>query len=288
MTRHFLTASIAALALAACTPPEGAPAAGQDGTDAAVETSSASLPASLGNPAFEEITEDYEIRAVVDSRIVEFDPQLADNLFRAAQAELDGLKAQAIHDSQAAKDEAAASGGEVWFHQYAMEYRFETTALEGDVISILQNVYVYTGGAHPNYALTGFVHQRGTAYPLTIDAIVADPAAFGAALKSRLTDEKMERAYGEASRSEIAADVDELLGDDTRAGTVSGANFTLEPSTEPGLFGGIAVLFSPYDVGPYAEGSYVITIPASELEGRLTPDWATRFGGEPVPRGDGE
>ena len=49
-----------------------------------------------------------------------------------------------------------------------------------------------------------------------------------------------------------------------------------------GKFGGITVLFSPYDVGPYAEGAYIITVPASELEGKLTPDWSARFGGEPV------
>lgn len=287
MTRFFLTASIAALALGACAPPVEAPA-GQEGTEAAVETASASLPASLGNPAFEEVTEEYEIRAVVDSRIVEFDSQLADNLFRAAQAELDALKSQAIQHSQTAADEAAASGGESWFRPYAMEYRFETTALEGDVISILQNVYVYTGGAHPNYALTGFVHQRGNDYPLTIDTVVADPAGFGAALKSHLTDEKLERAYGERSREDMAAEVEELLGRDAQAGTVSGANFTLEPSSEAGLFGGITVLFSPYDVGPYAEGAYVITVPAAELEGKLTADWAARFGGEPVLPEDGE
>lgn len=287
MTRPFLTASIAALMLAACAPP-GGESEGQAGTDAAVETSSAPLPASLGNPAFEEVTEEYEIRAVVDSRIVEFDPKLADNLFRTAQAELDALKTQAIQDSQAAKDEAAASGGENWFRPYAMEYRFETTALEGDIISILQNVYVYTGGAHPNYALTGFVHQRGIDYPLTLDAIVADLAGFGAALKTGLTSEKLERAYGERTREEMAAEVEELLGSDAQAGSVSGANFTLEPSSEPGLFGGISVLFSPYDVGPYAEGAYVITIPASGLEGRLTQEWTARFGGEPAAGGEGE
>jgi hypothetical protein len=56
----------------------------------------------------------------------------------------------------------------------------------------------------------------------------------------------------------------------------------LQASTEEGLFGGLTVLFSPYDVGPYAEGSYEITFTAEDLAGLLTPDWAPRFGGEPV------
>ncbi len=287
MKRLLLTASMAALLLAACAPKGEAPAA--EGAEEAVAGTASTetvepgaLPADLGSPAFEETSAEYEIRTVVDPAIVAFDNALAQTYFNAARESLDALKEQAIQDNKAATEEAAANGTESWFRQYAMEYRFEATAVEGDIISVLQNVYSYTGGAHPNYALKGIVQQKGQPEPVAIGAVVADAAGFGERLKSRLTDEKLERIYSDMSREMVSAEVTELLGDDANAGSVWGKNYVLAPSTEAGKFGGITVLFSPYDVGPYAEGAYIITVPASELEGKLTPDWSARFGGEPV------
>lgn len=280
-----LTVSALALLLAACAPADPAAeeaATAPDAAEAPADVQAESLPASLGNPAIEEITEDYEVRAVVDSRIVAFDDVLAQLLFNEARASLNALKEQAVADRESAEQTAAENGTESWFRQYSMDYRFEQTARAGDIISILQNVSTYTGGAHPNYALRGFVYQRGEPDQIAITGIVADPAGFGARLKHHLVEAKIQRGYAEAERASVAAEVDELTGDDATAGTRSGANFVLAPSTEDGKFGGIAVLFSPYDVGPYAEGAYVITVPAAELTGMLTDDWAGRFGGEPV------
>jgi hypothetical protein len=293
MKRLLLTASMAALLLAACAPKDEAPAA--EGAEEAVAGTASTetaetdtLPADLGSPAFEETSAEYEIRTVVDPAIVAFDNALAQTYFNAARESLDALKEQAIQDNKAAVEDAAANGTESWFRQYAMEYRFEATAVEGDIISVLQNVYSYTGGAHPNYALKGIVQQKGRPEPVAIGSVVADAAGFGERVKFHLTDKKLERAYGDMTREAVSAEVSELLGDDANAGSVWGANYVLEPSTEAGKFGGISVLFSPYDVGPYAEGAYTVTVPASELAGKLTPEWESRFGGAPVVAEDAE
>ena len=293
MKRLFLTASVAALMLAACTPASDAPADGAAAPDAetaqaasADPSEPAALPADLGSPAFEETGEEYEIRTVVDPEIVAFDAALAKLYFDVARVSLDALKEQAINDSKSAAEDAAANGTESWFRPYAMEFRFEATAVQGDIISVLQNVYTESGGAHPNYSLKGIVQQKDQPDPVAISAVVADLAGFGERVKFHLTDKKQERIYGDASREMVEAEVDELLGDDANAGSVWGANYILVPSTEAGKFGGITVLFSPYDVGPYAEGSYTVTVPASELAGKLTPDWEGRFGGDPVVADD--
>lgn len=290
MKRLLLTASMAALLLAACAPKTEMPADAGAGEGAPVaETASSEtaepgpLPADLGSPAFEETAEEYEIRAVVDPQIVAFDEALAQMYFTSARASLDALKEQAVNDSKAAAEQAAANGTENWFRSYFMEFRFEATASEGDIISVLQTVSSYTGGAHPNHALKGMVQQRNVENPIPISAVVADTAAFGERLKFYLTDQKIARAQNDPARDQIIAEVEEILGDNANAGSVWGANYILAASTEAGKFGGITVLFSPYDVGPYAEGAYDITVPASDLAGLLTPEWAARFGGEPLP-----
>ncbi|OZB15317.1 MAG: hypothetical protein B7X53_11715 [Hyphomonas sp. 34-62-18] len=286
MKRLLLTASIAALMLSACAPKSEAPsegaAAGETaGAEAVVASENAPLPVDLGSPIFEEETEDYTIRAVVDSRIAAFQSALAEDLMTSAKGQLEAFKADAIRDGAAAREQAAATGQESWFRPYSMEIRFTQSAQEGDVIGIEQFTMVDTAGAHPNYILTGLVHERSDEYPVSLDTVVTDMAGYGASLKKHLIEAKSERAYDDAARANVPAEVEEILGSDADAASKFGTNFTLAPSTEAGKFGGITVLFSPYDAGPYAEGSYEITIPASELSGKLTPAWEARFGGEP-------
>lgn len=286
MKRLLFSASIAALVLAACAPKteapaEGAPPAEEAGAEATVSAENAPLPADLGSPVFEETAEDYSIRAVVDSRIAAFQPVLAEDLMISAKGQLEKFKADAIADGTAARERSAATGEENWFRPYSMEIRFTQSAQEGDVIAMEQFTMVDTGGAHPNYILTGLVHERTDEYPLSIDAVITDMAGYGASLKKHLIVEKSRRAYDDAARANVPAEVEEILGEDSDAAAKFGQNFTLAPSTEAGKFGGITVLFSPYEAGPYAEGSYEITVPAAELAGKLRPDWVARFGGAP-------
>lgn len=286
MKRLFLTASIAALVLAACAPANEAPAGGaasgeEAGAEGAVSPESVPLPVDLGSPVFEETAEDYSVRAVVDSRIAAFQSALAENLMSSAKSRLETFKADAIADGTQARERSAATGEENWFRPYSMEIRFTQSAQAGDVIGIEQFTMVDTAGAHPNYILTGLVYERATDAPVALEAVVTDMSGYGASLKKHLIEAKSERAYDDAARANVPAEVEEILGSDSEAASKFGQNFTLAPSTEAGRFGGITVLFSPYDAGPYAEGSYEITVPASELSGKLTPAWAGRFGGEP-------
>lgn len=286
MKRLLLTASIAALVLAACAPANEAPAGGapsgeEAGAEGTVSPESVPLPVDLGSPVFEETAEDYSIRAVVDSRIAVFQSALAENLMASAKSRLETFKADAIADGTQARERSAATGEENWFRPYSMEIRFTQSAQEGDVIGIEQFTMVDTAGAHPNYILTGLVYERASDAPVALEAVVTDMSGYGASLKKYLIEAKSERAYDDTHRQNVPAEVEEILGSDSEAASKFGQNFTLAPSTEAGKFGGITVLFSPYDAGPYAEGSYEITIPAAELSGKLTPAWEGRFGGEP-------
>lgn len=279
MLRLFSAASAAALILAACSPGgEVAPPAGPDETGA----QTASLPADLGSPVEEVTSESFNGRAVVDPQIAAFDPQLAAELMARAREALEEMRDEAARDEAGWHAGLDETGEPYPFRPYEMEVRHNVTAQAGGYLSVQQDIYLNAGGAHPNYFLGGAVYGQEGGGPVPVSSIVADAAQFGALLKAGLVEAKIQRGYGEEARDFVTGEVEDLLGEDEIAGAEWGQSYVLNASTEPGLFGGITVLFSPYDVGPYAEGSYEITIPASELSGLLMPAWAGRFGGDPV------
>jgi hypothetical protein len=62
---------------------------------------------------------------------------------------------------------------------------------------------------------------------------------------------------------------------------------TLAPSTERGKSSGLTFHFSPYMVGPYAEGSLVAFVAWTDFKDFLTPEGAAIFGGS-RPDGDAQ
>ncbi len=50
----------------------------------------------------------------------------------------------------------------------------------------------------------------------------------------------------------------------------------LAPSTTPGKVGGLTALIDPYVVGPYSEGDYEVTVPASAFQALLAPPTPAR------------
>ncbi|MBA3069408.1 MAG: DUF3298 and DUF4163 domain-containing protein [Hyphomonas sp.] len=289
MLRLLATASLAALILAACTPPPAEPAAGTDlaaAEDPAAEPASAETPPPAVQPegfqlAYKLETENYEVSAGIDPAILAFDPPLAWKLWTDARAALDELGATADADRKQA-DAEQVSSGENWFRGYTLDITYRATAVFDDVISVSETYSTYTGGAHPNYALSGSVHRKGEAGALGLAAFVTDFAVFNEMVIQALVEEKLARGFEAAARDSVEAEIREMLAPSPERPELYKGNFVLEPSTEPGKAGGITVLFSPYDVGAYAEGSYEVTLSATDLLPILTETWSGRFGGEPV------
>ena len=61
----------------------------------------------------------------------------------------------------------------------------------------------------------------------------------------------------------------------------------LAPSTEHDKSAGLIVYFSPYAVGSYAEGFYIVFVPWTAFKAELSPAGAALFGGE-RPKGDAD
>lgn len=166
-----------------------------------------------------------------------------------------------------------------------MAYELDTTyALEHEtsrLLSLSVASYVNTGGAHPNHGTSGYLWDKTTKAPVELKAIFKPGADFSA-LEKRLCQEV------EALRSQRLGEP--VKQDETFAcPKIAESNFILTPATGGQTAGGqtaggLTFLFSPYEVGSYAEGYYEVTLSADQLKPVLAPAFATEFGGQPKPR----
>ncbi len=200
-------------------------------------------------------------------------PALAKDLSRAARAEFETVAGDAAL--------AAKVYGQS-FNRFEVRQDWMLAAQSGPLVSLSGLGYSDTGGAHPNNTLMGIIHDTSTAQTLKASALFSDPEAaanlIAAPLRASLVDQKMQRYGANAVRDEIEAELAEILPADSG---LSG-EVVLVASTEEGKIGGLKILFSPYEIGPYVEGSYEAVIPQSVFANVLKPEYVDLFAGEPA------
>ena len=282
MIRLLAAVSAAALMLAACTADEPV----SETADPSAQTASAEPAAPQPPEGFElstvRETENYKGTAEIDPAILAFDPALAYRLWGYADEQLDQLATDAEEGRRMADEDAAETGNTSWFMGYTLDITHKSTLVLEDVISVSDFTGTYTGGAHPNYFLGGGVYRKGEEGSLPLSTFVSDGSAFNDLVIRALADERIERGFEPAERAYVEAGLRELLAPSTEVPDVYAGRFLLAASTEAGKAGGITVVFSPYDIGSYAEGSYQVTVPAGDLAPILTEAWAPQFGGAPL------
>lgn len=283
MLRLLTMSALAAFILAACAPKDAAPATGDP---LAAAESAPPVPPEGFQLSYKLESENYSVASEIDPAILAFNPALAYRLWTQSKQQLEDLGASADEGRVMADEDAAVSGEDSWFMGYTLEIRHEVTGTFEDVISIRDTVSTYTGGAHPNYFLAGGIYPKDKTAPFSLSAFVNDQAAFNDLVIRALTAEKIARGVAGADSAAVEAELREMLVPSPDDLETYKGNFVFEPSTQPGKVGGITVMFSPYDVGSYAEGAYSVTLPASALTPILTETWAPRFGGEPVVEED--
>jgi len=139
-------------------------------------------------------------------------------------------------------------------HEMIMDYN-AWPAGKGRFASVQLQVMVYTGGAHPNHWPVTWVFDLTDGRPLTLSDIFADlPTALTAiapmvrdALKKEMID-----MYAE-----------DMVADGTLPVAKNYEDFILNDE-------GVVFFFAPYQVGPYAAGQQVVTIPWSKIRDLLS------------------
>ncbi len=186
-----------------------------------------------------------------------------------------GYLAKLKANARTAADDAKRNGHSAIPWEISIKWRY--TAKAGDFVSLAGSSSEYTGGAHPMTffdahianAKTGaqlkfadMLQQQGSP-AITIAVCEALKAAKQARIGSQtIMEEPIVCAGGSAN---IKADQ---------------AKIVLAPSNLPDRFGGLYVHYEAYAVGPYAEGSYSLTVQQELFLQDLKPEFKPLFGGE--------
>jgi len=149
--------------------------------------------------------------------------------------------------------------------QNSLEVTTSDPSIVNRVMSIVQDIYAYYGGAHPSH---GHI-----AYNFITDPLVEL--------------DRIENIFSQSDNSFIAiqefvrrellkdrADGERLDEEAVRNGTADWESFQCYFFSTDGL----SILFAPYEVGPYAAGSHMVTIPFANIVRLVRRDVACALG----------
>lgn len=261
--RHIVLGLAAAATLAACNREGEAEAPAAPAVPGAVVT-----PADAAAPmAYESKTQFAEVSLALPDAI-KAHPDLHARLYAAAVRDL----RQFSEGAQADRTEAGGDGGSA---PYDKTITVTPGAETGKLFSLVRGVSEYTGGAHPNPSATAILWDKALKREISGADLFkgGDMSALDNALCAAVNSEKRKR-------NPQARPVT-LTGSDWKCPRAASLPFVLAASSTAGKAGGLVFLIGPYQVGPYSDGSYEVTVPLSAFRQLLSPAYADEFAGEP-------
>lgn len=258
--------TIAALVLAAGGCKQEAPPAPAPSESAAPEESEAP-PAPAG--------QDRKVKESNDRYEFEYNYPAAADAIPALKAVLDAdlaeQRAQLVTESREAAEDAKKSGYPFNAHSFSADWQV-VTDLPG-WLSLSATVSTYEGGAHPNHVFDAKLWDKTANREVAVLDLFTSKAALAKAIGP---------AFCDAIDSQRAEKRGERIDRD------SGAMFTdcLDPLDYTVILGSagkvgfdrIGVLVPPYEAGPYAEGSYEVTLPiTAKLIALVKPEYRKFF-----------
>lgn len=166
---------------------------------------------------------------------------------------------------------------------YELSLSFEQVAETPELVAVAADGSRYTGGAHGEPLVARFVWLPSQNKLLTAEALV--PKAEGWAAIGGYIREQLHTSVS------VRADADEMPAEE-RLQFVRNADKMIDEGTEPdvdnfsqfqpivGADGKVTALrfvFPPYQVGPYAEGTQTVDVPAAVLLPHVAPEYAGLF-----------
>ncbi len=277
-----LAAGLALLcaALAACRreapPAEGAAAPGQDAGPATTAPAATPVEARLVDVS------ERDARHVVGISYpptVNHDPGLAAELKKYADA--------ARAELQQALD---GLGSEPPRAPYDLSLSFTELARTPRVVAVAADGSSYTGGAHGNPLIARFVWLPQRKELLTAQRLVPQPAAWTAIsdyAREQLHTSLSQRLDGTdiepAERAEMLRSAGRMIDEGTQPQAENFSQF--EPVlAADGRIRALRFVFPPYQVGPYADGTQSVEVPAEVLLPRVAPEYRDLFVAQAAPK----
>ena len=169
---------------------------------------------------------------------------------------------------------ASAADPDLRFVPYTLEVEWQVVTDLPGWLSLSQRNSHFEGGAHPNSGFDSRVWDRKAGRPLAPRDLFVSAKALDAAIRGPFCDAlDRERAV---RRGEP---VNRASGDDFDACIAPSEQTLILGSTDRKRFDRIGILVSPYAAGPYAEGSYDITVPVTPaVLQAVKPEFRAAFG----------
>ena len=244
-------AAAGALMLASCGQDSGAGAA--DGASSAESTTAAAASAEAGGAR--KVDEENELFSFVYSYPAAAGkiPQLKASL----DARLEADRSKLDKDTRQFKQEAEADGFP--YRAYAYQTDWAVVADLPGWLSLSAEKYSYTGGAHGMTVFDSLLWDRQAQVEREPLSLFRSGDALEAAIKPAFCDEldrQRARKRGVEFDRANPGMFDECIGLTSTTVLLGSANRK--------TFDRVGFLIPPYEAGPYAEGSYEVTLPVSE------------------------
>lgn len=182
--------------------------------------------------------------------------------------------------AEGAQADRTEAGGESAMGPYEKTIVYGDPVQTGRLFSAMRTDFDYSGGAHPNTVATALLWDKTEKRRIT----PADLFVKGADLSS--LERALCDAVNTAKKARPGATPVKVGGDTWSCPRLKDLAIVLAPGDAPGKAGGLTFLLDAYAVGPYVEGAYYLTLPASTFQSLLAPAYASEFGGKPLKTGD--
>lgn len=166
---------------------------------------------------------------------------------------------------------------------YELSLSFEKLLETPQVVAVAADGSRYTGGAHGQPLIARFVWLPQQNHLLSANDLIAKPAGWQAIsdyVREQLLTGVTLRADADelepAERSEVLKNASRMIDDGTEPKAENFAQFVPVLDTT-GHISALRFVFPPYQVGPYADGTQTVDVPASVLRPHLSPAYSGLF-----------
>lgn len=185
--------------------------------------------------------------------------------------DLDKAKAELVADAREGKKDATENGYPFNPYSHSVEWKVVTDMPAWLSLSTL--VGFYSGGAHPNYVYDTILWDRIAGTRRAPVDLFASRAALASSIREPFCKELDKQRARKREGQDLGGGITEFEKciDPTEQTVILG-------SSNGKAFDRIGVLVSPYAAGPYAEGSYEVTVPVTaKVLAAVKPEFRATF-----------